>query len=260
MSSQTRARGGEDEFWPDAPDGPRGRLIGLVLAVVVLLAAVGGGAWWFLGRDDGDGIDASAGERLPLSYVSQPADKDTAKLNDRATDARPFTEGEIFEDKKKVSYKNHTFELKGQKLADCPSASWGPVFEKTLADAGCTQIARGLYLSTDGKYAGLFVAFNLADEKGANLVMNGMDVQKKAGFVHPLESSEVKNFGGVWSAAYSSVIGHYVIMSWVQRADGARPDSINEMIDTSLAVQSAEDFAWQRLVLIDPQDDGKGKG
>jgi len=28
------------------------------------------------------------------------------------------------------------------------------------------------------------------------------------------------NTGGNWSAAYSQVIGHYVIMSWVQRANG----------------------------------------
>ncbi|WP_344836249.1 hypothetical protein [Actinocorallia longicatena] len=257
MSSQTKARGDENEFWPDAPDGPRSRTISIVVAVIVLLAAAGGAAWWFLGRGGDDAVSTSVGKRLPVTYVPQEGDKDTTKLSLRTADPRLFTEGEIFDDKKTVAYGKYKFALKGQKLTDCPSAAWGDVFETMLQQAGCNQIARGLYVSEDKTYAGLFVAFNLADEKGATLVMNAMDVTRKNGFVHPLESPEVKDFGGNWSAAYSQVIGHYVIMSWVQRASGERPPGLNEMIDISLAVQSPEDFAWGRLVNLDPGPKGE---
>jgi hypothetical protein len=42
-----------------------------------------------------------------------------------------------------------------------------------------------------------------------------------------------------------------VIKTWVQRAGGGQPASLNEMIDVSLAIEKPADFVWGRAELAD---------
>lgn len=240
----------DDEFWPADRGGPSRRtvLIGAAIALVVVIAVA---AFVVLrsGGDDANG--APAGDHpVPTTYVPTNADPGMNKLNLRSGDQRPLTEGEVFDDVKTVNYRSFTFKLAGAAISsDCVGGSWGPRLQADLRRYGCTQLARGAYLSSDKRYAGQFFALNLDRAEGAQQIVRDLDAQTGAGFLSPLPAPGVENFGGGFSAAYAEPMGHYVVMSWVQRTGGDRPDSLNQMIDVSLAVGKAGNFTWERLVL-----------
>jgi hypothetical protein len=254
-SSPMKTRQSEEEegdFWPgDKPKASRSkRLIAVILAVVALAVVavvvvtltMGGGG------DDTAGAEAGA---PPTVWVGTPASEGTAKLNLRTADRRPLTEGEVFTgDVKTVSHGKYSFTLAGSELsADCRAVTWGKTLQDDLRKYGCTQVVRGAYLSQDKRHVGQFIALNLDRLEGADQVVRDLDPQTKAGFVTPLKAPGISTFGSGFSAAYGQSFGHYAIISWVQRNGGGRPDSMNELLDASVAVDGANDFVWQRLVL-----------
>ncbi|WP_157963683.1 hypothetical protein [Actinocorallia populi] len=257
MSSQARSRNkpkgaGEDGFWPEnEAEPPKGRI--LVGALLALLLIVGGAVWYVVQKDDGE-VEVPPGSHLPDVYVPQTPSQESAALGQRSADIRAFTEGEVFGEAKEVSYREYAFTLvKSEVSANCVRGAWGDLLLQTLRRGECSQMARGAYLSKDKKYAGVFAAINMVDAKSAQQVLNSLDPSLQGGFVRPLPIPGVQDFGSGFTAAYSQAIGHYVIMSWVGLADGAQPQAMNELIDSSLAVQKPEDFAWGRLVQLDPQ-------
>jgi hypothetical protein len=259
MSSQARSRNrpagaGEDGFWPenDAEQPSKGKV--LIGALLALLLLAGGGVWFLLQQGEGEeDVEAPPGSHLPKVYVPQSPGKESAALARRASDIRPFTEGEVFDGYKEVAYRDYSFTLvKSEVSADCAKTAWGDLVLQTLRRGECTQVARGAYLSKDKKYAGLFTAINVVDAKSAQQVLNSLDPALKGGFIRPLAIPGVQDFGSGFTAAYSQAIGHYVIMSWVGLADGGQPQAMNELIDASLAVQKPEDFAWGRLIHLEP--------
>jgi hypothetical protein len=242
----------DEEFWPAERGGPSRRtvLIGAAVALAVAIAVVivvvlqsGSG---------GDSAGAPVGDHpLPTTYVPTNADPGTNKLNLRSADQRPLTEGEVFGDVKTVSYRTFTFSLAGAGVSsDCRAGTWGQRLQADLQRYGCTQLARGAYLSSDRQYVGQFFALNLDRAEGAQQIVRDLDRQTGAGFLTPLPAPGVQNFGGGFSAAYAEPLGHYVVMSWVQRKGGVRPASLNQMIDASLAIGRAGNFTWERLVLV----------
>lgn len=259
-----RQNGGRD-FWPeeDKPGrkssgrspGPR-LLIGAAAAVAVVLAAVAGVVLLTGGDDDGKAAATGTGngaQVLPTAYTPQMGDQAMVKLAQRSADPRPITQGEAFpSDVKTVTYQKYSFTLAGSQLSsDCKAVTWGPRFQADLARYGCTQVARGAYVSQDKRHVGQFATFNLVSKDGAEQVVRDLDPSTKAGFVLPLTAPGVPEFGSGFSAAYAQAYGHYVVVTWVQRAGGAQPASLNEMIDASLAIEKPADFVWGRLELID---------
>jgi hypothetical protein len=263
MSSQARSRSkpgggkaggkrGEDDLWPENEAAqPKGKiLIGALLALLLLV----GGVVWFFVQKGGDELEVPPGSHLPDVYVPQSASPESTALSQRASDIRAFTEGEVFGDFKEVAYRDYTFTLvKSEVSTDCVRAAWGDLVLQTLRRGECSQVARGAYLSKDKKHAGVFTAINMVDAKSAQQVLNSLDPALKGGFIRPPEFPGVKDFGSGFTAAYSQAIGHYVIMSWVGRAGGEQPRAMNELIDGSLAVQKPEEFAWGRLVQLEPR-------
>ena len=241
----------DDEFWPAERGGPSRRtvLIGVAVALAVVIAVV---VFVVLRSGGGKTEGAPAGEHpVPTTYVPSNADPGTNKLNLRSADQRPLTEGEVFGDVKTVGYRTYTFNLAGSAVSgDCRAGSWGPRLQADLQRYGCTQLVRGAYLSADKRYVGQFFALNLDRAEGAQQIVRDLDRQTGAGFLNPLPAPGVQGFGGGFSAAYAEPMGHYVVMSWVQRKGGGRPDSLNQMIDASLAIGKAGNFAWGRLVLV----------
>jgi hypothetical protein len=242
----------DDDFWPDERGGPRRRTM-LIGATVALLIAVAVVAVVVLRSGGGGDEGAPAGDRpVPTTYVPTNADPGTNKLNLRSADQRALTEGEVFGDVKTVSYRTFTFNLAGAAVSsDCRAGTWGQRLQADLRRYGCTQLARGAYLSSDKQYVGQFFALNLVSAEGAQQIVRDLDKTTGAGFLSPLPASGVENFGGGFSAAYAEPMGHYVVMSWVQRKGGGRPASLNQMIDASLAIGKAGNFTWARLVLVD---------
>ncbi|GLY71842.1 hypothetical protein [Actinoallomurus iriomotensis] len=215
----------------------------LIVVVVIAMVTMGGG-------DDKKGQAAAAARVTPKVYVNTPANSLVNKLNERSKDKRPLNKSEVFgDDAKSVSHGNYHFTLVGSQLSDCASVTWGQELQNDLRKYGCTQVARGAYVSQDKKYLGQFVAMNLEQLQGAEQVVRDLDPNSKAGFVSPLAAQGAENFGSGFSAAYSQSFGHYVVISWVERAGGAQPQTMNELLDASIAIERADDFVWERLVL-----------
>jgi hypothetical protein len=215
----------------------------LIVAVIVAVVAMGGG--------DGKKDQAAAAARVtPKVYVNTPANSLVNKLNERSKDKRPLNKSEVFGgDAKSVSHGTYKFTLVDSQLSDCASATWGQQLQNDLRKYGCTQVARGAYVSQDKKYLGQFVAMNLEQLQGAEQIVRDLDPNSSAGFVSPLTATGAENFGSGFSAAYSQSFGHYVVISWVERAGGVQPQTMNELLDASIAIERADDFVWERLVL-----------
>lgn len=226
-----------------------------MVAAVAALIVAGAAGFLVLGGDEEKRPSASGNglQLLPTAYTPQMADKDMAKLAQRSADQRPITQGEAFPaDVKTVAYQKYSFSLAASQLSnDCKSVTWGARLQADLAKYQCTQVARGAYVSPDRKHVGQFIAINLASQEGAEQIVRDLDPQTGAGFVYPLAAEGAPPFAAGFSAAYAQAYGHYVITTWVQRAGGVQPPSLNEMIDTSLAIEKPADFVWGRLELVD---------
>ncbi|GAA2101369.1 hypothetical protein [Actinomadura alba] len=251
---KTRQAGGDDDFWPEERSRPVSPKLLMGIAAVLVIVVIGVVVVMVLGSGDDDKGGAATGNgpgAPPTVWVGTAASAGTAKLNLRSADRRPLNEGEIFTNEvKSVSHGKYTFNLAASQLSnDCGSVTWGQRLQADLRKYGCTQIVRGAYLSTDKKHVGQFIAINLDRLEGADQIVRDLDPQTNAGFVLPLNAPGVSKFGTGFSAAYGQPFGHYVVLSWVQRNGGARPDSMNELLDASVAIEGADDFVWQRLIL-----------
>jgi hypothetical protein len=215
----------------------------LIVAVVAVVAMGGGG---------GKKPEAAAAVKvLPKIYVNTPPNAQVKKLADRNKDKRPLNQNEVFgDDDKTVSHGKYTFTLAGSDLAgDCKTVTWGQQLQADLQKYGCTQIARGAYVSNDKQYVGQFIALNLETLDGASQIIRDLDPGSNAGFVSPLTVKGTPNFSKGFSAAYSQPFGHFVVISWVEKAGGAQPQTMNELLNASIAIERADDFVWERLVL-----------
>ncbi|MEV4259367.1 hypothetical protein AB0J52_39935 [Spirillospora sp. NPDC049652] len=248
--------GGRD-FWPADPQGDgKGQkglnpkiLIGGAVALAVAVAAVVGVVLVSGGDKKSGGAAPAAQQLLPTAFTPWAPEKEMARLADRQRDARPVTEGEVFpSDVKTVSYKKYSFTLAGTNLtADCKQATWGPRLQDDLAKFQCSQVARGAYVSQDKQHVGQFAVLNLASQDGAQQVVRDLDPATNAGFVRALNPDGATAFHSGFSAAYAHTYGHFVVVSWVQRAGGAQPANLSELVDLSLAVEKPADFVWGRL-------------
>lgn len=217
--------------------------------IVVIAAAVV--AYVLLGGED-ESAKVPVAELRPTSFTASAPDEGTAKINQRVNDARILNPGEVFTaEAKNASYRSFSFTLAGSQVSgDCAAVTAGSRLQADLKKHGCTQIARGAYLSKDKRHVGQFIVINLSGVEGAQQILRDLDPGTGDGVVLPLDAPGVSAFGKGFSAAYAKPFGHYVLVTWVQRDGGAQPDSLNEMIDASLAIESAADgFAWQRLIL-----------
>ncbi|WP_103935792.1 hypothetical protein [Thermomonospora echinospora] len=248
-------RKAEEDFWPadrpqpSRPARSRKLLIGVVVAVVVIVAAVATAVLVMGGEEETGGGRSTA---LPTVFTPSMANRDTAGLARRTADPRPLAEGEVFTPAmKSVGYRKYAFTLAGSDVsADCKAVTWGARLQADLAKHGCNQVVRGAYVSRDKAHVGQFIAINLADQEGAVQIVRDLNPEAETGFVVPLQAPGVQDFGRGFSAAYAQVYGHYVVVAWVQRAGGAQPANLNEMIDVSLAVEKPGDFVWGRLQLL----------
>ena len=238
----------EAEFWPEDKSRFSSRTLLIGAAVVLIIAIVA--TVVVVNMRGGGGEAAEQRFETPTVWVGTTADDGTAKLNLRSADQRALNPGEVFGNVKTVSHGKFTFTLAASRIStDCAVVSWGKKLQEDLRRYGCTQVARGAYLSADKRHVGQFIAINLDRLEGADQIIRDLDPRGAAGFVRPLEAPGVEKFGAGFSAAYGQPFGHYAVISWVQRNGGGRPDSMNELLDASVAIEGANDFVWQRLIL-----------
>jgi hypothetical protein len=189
----------------------------------------------------------------PLASAYSQADSTAAfsAIADRAKDTKPLTAAEVFTPKKisdsdaKASLKLTASQLDSQ----CTSAVWGPQLAGALQQARCTQAARATY--SDDRFAAMVTIFNLADARGADQVVAEADPRAGNGF--PLVPPRSVSFGRAFSTARGVAMGHYAVITWVERTDGSGDESDAALL--SLLVTTGRPNA----VLVRATGTGKGR-
>lgn len=129
-----------------------------------------------------------------------------------------------------VSYATREYARVGH---DCGAAVWGAALKQSLLLAGCSQVLRAAYRTDVGDYVGLMALLNLRDSVGASQVdgllapdVSGATVAGpgSSGFLLPLDPPAwLTVLGTGYSQASVYAAGHYVLVTWVARADGKQP-------------------------------------
>ncbi|MFD1539992.1 hypothetical protein [Nonomuraea guangzhouensis] len=188
---------------------------------------------------------------LPEVYHSWASPKLFQPIADRAKDRAPLTEKEVFGQKTLAGEKKLTLKLAGSKLdADCSAAVWGENLLELVADGECTQAARGVYTSTDGRYIGQYTLLNLRDGKAASELVDALKTLYRGGWSRPVGTGKTAFPPGGYTEGGGYALGHYVGLVWIGRADGADPTTKDDFVSLSLTLRGAEKAVYRRVVSI----------
>ncbi|MEV5712060.1 hypothetical protein [Actinoallomurus sp. NPDC052274] len=253
-----------------------GLVVGAIAAAVVVVGGVLGGAYFIAangGKDKGNtgpspaavGTPApgqtggqpgsAAGQYKPSYYNATKSWSLWNNLNTAAQDSKAMTLDEVFSDGEAKAQTNNiehiTMQLQGTGRldTDCGSAVWGPALKTALQSYGCTQAIRAAYVSTDQKWVGQLVIFNLRDVNAANTLIQDMDPEAAAkGFFLPVSgASPVDRFGKGATGASGGAYGHFVVIGWAGTADGSGSES-DTIAPASLTERAGKTFLFQRNV------------
>ncbi len=192
-----------------------------------------------------------AGAALPQDFQGWASPKLFAPIADRAKDTQPLTAKEVFGQKTLTGEKKLSLKLVGRKLdTDCSAALWGEELVERVADAECTQAARGLYLSSDRRYVGQYTLLNLRDGQAAAEFVESLEILHRGGWTLPLESTKAAFPAGGYTEGGAYALGHYVGLVWVGRADGAEPTARDDYVSLALTLRGAEKAVYRRVVAV----------
>ncbi|WP_336209183.1 hypothetical protein [Nonomuraea sp. LPB2021202275-12-8] len=225
-------------------------IAGVVVSALALVAVVGSLGSYTPERQASAAVirpDAA----LPQSFQGWASPKLFEPVADRSKDAKPLTAKEIFGQKTLTGEKKLTMKLAGSRIdADCSATLWGAELIARVAAAQCTQAARGLYTSADGRYIGQYTLLNLRDGKAAAELVESLETLYRGGWTLPLESSKVTYPAGGYTEAGGYALGHYVGLVWVGRSDGAEPTAKDDYVSLALTLRGAEKAIYRRVVAI----------
>ncbi|TDD72875.1 hypothetical protein E1293_32165 [Actinomadura darangshiensis] len=214
--------------------GPGAKLYFGAAAVLGVLVLLGLGAVVVLRGGEAPDAGAAANAKIgkpagtgpsPTSYSSSPSDAVYGGIASRRADSKPLTVGEAFPSsaaKLSVPDGKVTVKLRAKRLdGDCAAAVWGGSVAAELGKGGCTQAARGIYSDTGHGYGLAVAVFNLAGSADADRFVKRLESTIGGGFVLPLEAPEpLDGFGRGFGMARGLAMGHFAVVSWVQRLDG----------------------------------------
>ncbi|MEW1843065.1 hypothetical protein AB0392_34430 [Nonomuraea angiospora] len=188
---------------------------------------------------------------LPRVFRGWSSPKLFDPVTDRAKDQRALTEKEVFGQSELAVSKKLKLKLVAKKLdTDCSAALWGANLLELVSDAECTQVARGLYASSDGRYIGQYTLLNLKDGKSAADLVESLKTLYRGGWTRPLESAKATFPAGGYSEAGGYALGHYVGLVWLGKTDGADPGPKDDFVSLTLALRGAEKAVYRRVVTI----------
>jgi hypothetical protein len=194
---------------------------------------------------------ADIGLPHPEEYQAWPSPALFGPIADRAADRTPLRVEEVFA-VKTVRSDKLTLKLLDRRLDPaCAPVMWGGSALARLAGTGCSQAARGLYLSADRRYVAQYTLFNMANAKAAGEFVRQMStLYRGGGWVRALES-ETATFGTDGYAEGSGyAMGHYAGFAWVARADGREPTAKDDFVGLALAARAAEKAVYRRVVNV----------
>ncbi|MBE3009464.1 hypothetical protein IL992_09665 [Microbispora sp. NEAU-D428] len=218
-------------------------VLAIALVLTLVVNAIGGG--------QSQPVQASgemSGEGLPASFQSWPSLKELAPIGDRKADSAPLTVQEVFGARTLTAGKVTLRRLAGRLDQACAGAVWGADLADALTEAGCSQAVRGLYATADGVYVAQYTLFNLADVAAAESLAKSLASLYRGAWVQPLESPRAKF--GAYSEGNAYVLGHYLGVAWIGRADGAEPGEKDDFIMLGLAVRETEKAVFRRVVKV----------
>jgi hypothetical protein len=282
---------GQPPMGPMGPMGPPPKkgngavVVAAIAGAVVLVGGVLGGAY-YAASGGGSGSDNTgptpaavgtpgagqpggqpgAGQPGSVAGHAKPSYYNAVKswslwnnLNTAAQDSRPMTLDEVFGDAEAKAQTNNiehiTMQLQGSGRldTDCASTVWGAALKSALQSYGCTQAVRAAYVSTDQRWIGQLVIFNLRDVNAANMLIQDMDPDAgNKGFFQPVSGPPpVGRFGKGRSSASSSAsggaYGHFVMIGWASDADGGTTSS-GTIAPASLTERAGKTFLFSRNV------------
>jgi hypothetical protein len=175
-----------------------------------------------------------AGGPLPSVYSAAASTDVFAPIAKRTADPSPLTANEVF-DKKTIADQDSkaSLTLTTSKLdARCADTVWGQALVRLLQQAGCTQVARGVY--ADKRFMAMEAIFNLADSTVAAKLVTAADPRTGNGFARP-PSAEAA-FGRGFSTARGVAMGHYAVITWVRRVDGSGSETDPKLLSLLVTV------------------------
>ncbi|GAA2847214.1 hypothetical protein GCM10010517_04200 [Streptosporangium fragile] len=184
----------------------------------------------------------------PDTYRAWPSSKVFAPIAESKADPKPMTLKDLFS-AKTLKEGGVTLRLAGTGLeTDCAAAVWGRELVDLLAQGGCTQAARGAYVSADGRYVAQYTLFNLRDTASADTLVKELTTLYRGGWVQPLEAGRAVFPSGGHTESSGHAMGHYAALVWIGRADGAEPGPKDDFVSLSLTVRGAEKAVFRRVV------------
>lgn len=191
-------------------------------------------------------------EPRPDVYKGWPSSKVFAPIAESKADPKPLTVKDLFA--KTLKEGRITLRLAGAPRleTDCSAAIWGQGLADLLTQGGCTQVARGLYTSADGRYIAQYTMFNLRDTASADTLANTLTTLHRGGWVRPLETPRAAFPAGGHTEASGHAMGHYAGLVWIGRADGAEPGPRDDFVSLSLTLRATEKAIFRRIVAASP--------
>ncbi|GAA3033314.1 hypothetical protein [Streptosporangium longisporum] len=191
-------------------------------------------------------------EARPDAYRGWPSSAVFGPIAQSKADPRPLTLKELFP-ARTLKEGRTTLRLAGTRLeSGCAGAVWGQGVVDLLARGGCTQVARGLYASADGRYVAQYTLFNLRDAASADALVNGLTTLHRGGWVRPLESARAAFPSGGHTESSGHAMGHYAGLVWFGRVDGAEPTPRDDFVSLALTVRGTEKAIFRRIVAVAP--------
>ncbi|MFG1944485.1 hypothetical protein [Nonomuraea sp. NPDC048826] len=241
--------------WGVSPD--RQKLLVVIVSAVAVLAAAAALVIVVVSlgsytpdRRTGDAL-SQTNAALPQTFHGWASPKLFEPVADRGKDAKPLTAKEVFAHKTLTGEKKLRLKLVASKLdADCSAALWGEALAEQVTEAECSQAARSLYVSADGRYVGQYTLLNLRDGQAATDLVESLKTLYRGGWTLPLESEKAAFPAGGYTEAGGYALGHYVGLVWIGRADGAEPTAKDDYVSLALALRGAEKPVYQRVVAV----------
>ncbi|MEU0480815.1 hypothetical protein ABZ260_16695 [Streptosporangium sp. NPDC006013] len=191
-------------------------------------------------------------EPRPDVYKGWPSSKVFAPIAQSKADPKPLTVKDLFATRT-LKEGRVTLRLAATRLeAGCVMATWGQGLADLLAQGGCTQVARGLYVSADGRYVAQYTLFNLRDTASADTLVNTLTTLHRGGWVRPLQAGKAVFPAGGHTESSGHAMGHYAGLVWIGRTDGADPGPKDDFVSLALTVRGVEKAIFRRIVAASP--------
>ncbi|MFB4275021.1 hypothetical protein ACBJ59_06950 [Nonomuraea sp. MTCD27] len=221
------------------------------IAAVVGLVAVVGSLGTYTPEREASAAVLGPNAAVPQVFRGWGSPKLFDPVTERTKDGKALTEKEVFGQSELAVSKKLKLKLVAKQLdADCSAALWGGVLLEQVSDAGCTQAARGLYASSDGRYIGQYTLLNLKDGQSAAELVESLKTLYRGGWARPLSSTKAAFPAGGYSEAGGYALGHYVGLVWLGKVDGTEPTARDDFVSLTLALRGAEKAVYRRVVSI----------